>query len=274
MPMTTERARTEPNLWTDVEALARLAVSERATARGLPGRGVGSAPFPAVSFPLFPEREEFAVHAVESPAKLVTGDYYDLFFVSEDRLAIVMADVSGKGVPAAVLKAFTRSMVRNVSTFSLSPADTLTRVNKILHDASLGAMFVTVFLGWYDTRTGALRYANAGHPRPYLIGRDGRISMFGEATGPILGILDVKRYGEGEQPIGEGERLVLYTDGYTEALSPDGDFFGSERLAALLAEHATEPLDRLCELAAKRIDEFQAHQRQDDATILALRRGL
>src|SRR5213593_1625086 len=240
-----------PNLWTDVEALARLAVSERAAAQESRHGIALAAPFPSGAFPPFPERTEFTIHAVESSARLVTGDYSDFFFVSDDTLAIVIADVSGKGIPAAVLMAFTRSMVRNVSAFSVSPSDTLTRVNKILYDARLGPMFVTIFLGWYDTRSGALLYANAGHPKPYVIGRDGRVSAFGEATGPILGILDVKRYGEGKERIGVGERLVLYTDGVTEAPGPDGQFFGPGRLAALLAGHASEPLGGMLELVAR-----------------------
>ncbi len=117
-----------------------------------------------------------------------------------------------------------------------------------------------------------MRYASAGHPKPYLIDRHGRVSAFGEATGPILGILDVKGYGEKEGRIEVGERLVLYTDGVTEVAGPDGEFFGPDRLAALLAERATDPLDRMLSRVARRIDEFQTGRRRDDATLLALQR--
>jgi sigma-B regulation protein RsbU (phosphoserine phosphatase) len=133
-------------------------------------------------------------------------------------------------------------------------------------------MYVTIFLGWYDTRTGALRYANAGHPTPYRIDRSGRVTEFGAATGPLLGILDVERYSEGEGCLEVGDRLVLYTDGVTEACDPVGAFFGQERLGTLLSRCASMPVKRLCEIVAGEVDAFQAHRRQDDATLLALHR--
>ena len=175
-----------PNLWNDVDALARLALSERGVSEATRGGHEPRSPLPKSAFPPFCDRQDFEIHTVESPARVVSGDYCDAFLLSEGTLAVVMADVSGKGVPAALLKGILRSMIRNVSTFSASPGDTLTRVNRMLYEAHLGPMYVTIFLGWYNTRIGTLRYANAGHPHPYLIDREGRASKFGEVFPDVL----------------------------------------------------------------------------------------
>jgi sigma-B regulation protein RsbU (phosphoserine phosphatase) len=259
-------------LWTDVDALARLARSEHSAANSTKaGHALQYSVRPGEALS-FPEGPEFALHALSAPARIVAGDYFDFFFVAEDTMVVVMADVSGKGIPAALLMGVTRSVLRNVSADSASPGATLSRVNKILYDAELGAMFVTIFLGWYNTRTGMLRYANAGHPRPYRLKIGGGIAQVGEVTGPILGILDVKTYGEAEERLAPGERLVLYTDGVTEARNPAGDFFGHARLEGLLQRVASEPVDRMCQLVAREVELFQDGQRQDDATLLALLR--
>jgi sigma-B regulation protein RsbU (phosphoserine phosphatase) len=262
------------NLWTDIDAIARLARSGQKAADASNGSSAVPITPPPGTFPPFPDRREFDIHAVDSPARVVTGDSYDFFFVNEETLAIVMADVSGKGIPAALLVGVTRSMVRNLSAVSTSPGDTLSRVNRILYQTELGAMYVTIFLGWYNTRTGTLVYANAGHPQPFRIVSEAVAVPFGEVTGPILGILDLDRYVTKEAELGIGDKLVLYTDGVTEAMAPNGEFYGSGRLADLLSLNGSQPVDRLCEIVADRVDEFQDHQRQDDTTILTLQRNL
>ncbi len=264
--------RKMPSLWTDREALARLALSGHAAEAALRESGqAGPSADPAPLSSPGP-REEFEVRIAERPARVVSGDYADAFMVSGQTLALVMADVSGKGVPAALLKGVTRSVLRNLSSCTRSPGETLTRLNRILVEAELGSMFVTVFLGWYDVSRGALRYANAGHPPPYLLEASGRVRSFGDVTGPILGILEQDRYGEGEESIGAGDRLVLYTDGVTEARSPEGGFFGHSRLMRFLSRHAFRSAGHLCRLLQRDLEEFQAHQPQDDATLLILHR--
>lgn len=260
------------NLWTDIDALARLARSERVAEHESHLAPAARRPILREGLSDSLERGDLAIHAVDSPARVVTGDSYDFFFVTDDVLAVMMADVSGKGIPAALLMGVTQSMVRNLSSVSESPGDTLTRVNRILHETHLGAMYVTIFLGWYEARNGTMRYANAGHPTPYRIDHGGRVSEFGAATGPLLGILDVERYAEGEGCLEVGDRLVLYTDGVTEARDPVGAFFGRGRLENLLSRCASMPVRRLCEIVAGEVDAFQAHRRQDDATLLALHR--
>jgi len=261
------------NLWSDIDAVERLARGRHATEQYPDGSCGKEIVLPAYSSPYFPDHPEFDIGAVGSSAKMAGGDFYDFFFVSDDTLAVTVADVAGKGVPAALLMEVTRSMVRNLMPACHSPGETLTRVNRILYDAELGSMYVTIFLGWYSTRTGVMRYANAGHPLPYRLDRAGDVRPFGCATGPILGILDVGAYTDEERRLAVGEKLVLYTDGVTEAADRSGELLGAERFEALLAKHAGEPVDRLCESVHLALDSFQAGLRQDDATLVCLQRN-
>jgi sigma-B regulation protein RsbU (phosphoserine phosphatase) len=262
------------NLWTDLEALRRLARSQR-IARLMPGngavsrQGVPSGPFPP--FPILPELE---IHAMDLTARLATGDFCDFFFLSESELALVTADVSGKGVPAAVLCGVTRSVLRNLASTEASPGETLSRLNRILCEANLGSMFLTLFLGQYRIPTGLLRYANAGHPIPFRIGRNGGVEPFGEVTGPILGILDSRAYADREGWLAVGDKLVLFTDGVTEARDPEGNFFAPSRLAACLEGETTSTPGALCESLGRRVRAFQQGPVQDDATVLVLQRNL
>lgn len=260
-------------LWKDVEAVARLARVRAAAEVEAGGEAVRSIRLPSGQRPAFPGRSDFDVFALGSAARTVPGDAHDHFLIDEETLALVIADVSGKGMPAALLTEVTRSLVRCLSCTSRGPGETLSRLNRVLHGADLGSMYVTIFLGWYHTPTGVVRYANAGHPRPLRLERGGRVRTFGRVIGPILGILDVESYPEAEGRLAPGDRLVLYTDGVTEALSPEGEMLGTDRLRFLLAENAGRPVDRLCRSVALAVEEFQAGRLHDDATLLALQRG-
>ena len=207
-------------------------------------------------------------------ARLATGDFCDFFFLSESELALVMADVSGKGVPAAVLRGVTRSVLRNLASKDASPGETLSRLNRILCEANLGSMFLTLFLGQYRSSTGLLRYANAGHPVPFRIGRNGSVEPFGEVTGPILGILDSRAYADREGWLAVGDKLVLFTDGVTEARDPEGNFFAPSRLAACLEGETASAPGALCESLGRSVRAFQQGPGQDDATVLVLQRNL
>ena len=259
------------NLWTDLEALQRLARTERAArAPGhIPARRDSPIHDP---FPAFPGRPGMELHALDMTARLASGDYADFFFLTDTTLALVLADVSGKGVPAAVLRGVTRSVIRFLAPSSHSPGETLTRANRILCGARLGSMFVTLYLGWYEVPTGRVTYANAGHPLPYRLTPEGNVSPLGEVTGPILGILEEREYATRECRLQIGDRLVLVTDGITEARSPQGDFFDGAHLAAALASHARLGLADFCAALAASVRAFQQGRAQDDATILALRR--
>jgi len=259
------------NLWRDVEALMRLSRSARdleedgAVEAGEDAAGDRSGLLPSS------DRGTFQIATRELPARVVSGDLADAFDLPGGEVALVLADVSGKGIPAGVLRAFTRSIVRHVAHCSGTPGETLARVNGILYDARLDAMFVSLFLGWLDPLTGHLRYANAGHPSPLRFAAGVPPEPFAAATGPILGILGLREFATGEVHLHRGETMLLYTDGVAEARNAAGRFLGTRPLATLLARHAVDPLDGLCGEVAQAVDDFQGGRRHDDATLLALR---
>jgi len=258
------------NLWRDVEALMRLSRSARDLEEdGAVGTGdeIGGGPglLPAC------DRGTFQIATRDLPARVVSGDLADAFDLPGGEVALVLADVSGKGIPAGVLRAFTRSIVRHVAHCSGTPGETLVRVNGILYDARLDAMFVSLFLGWLDPLTGHLRYANAGHPSPLRFAAGVSPRPFAAATGPILGILGLREFATEEVRLDRGETMLLYTDGVAEARNVSGRFLGTRPLAALLTRHANDPIEDLCGEVAWAVDDFQGGRRHDDATLLALR---
>jgi len=261
------------NLWTDVEALDRLARSARTAEAGdedrldSPGR---SAPLEAR--PLLPRSRGagFEIASSDRPARFVSGDLLDAFPLGKGTVAVVVGDVSGKGIPAGVLGAFARSIVRHVAPLGADPGDTLERVNRILCGARLDAMYVTLFLGILDTGTGLFRYANGGHP-PALRLLGGKAIPFGGATGPILGLLDRRPFDTGQITLRRGEIVVVTTDGVTEAERTDGESFGLPRLAALLEGLERPTPSAACEAIEAAVEAFEGDRRHDDATVLALR---
>jgi len=263
------------NLWTDVEALDRLARSARAAEPRRRRAPSPADPAGSEALPLLPrfEGERFAVAADERPARLVSGDLVDAFPLGDDAIAVAIGDVSGKGTPAGVMAAFVRSIVRHVAPLGTSPGDTLERVNRILCGARLDAMYVTLFLGVLDLRCGLLRYASGGHPPALRRAPGARASAFGEATGPVLGLLDRRSFDTASVALLPGELLLLTTDGITEAEREDGEFFGLQRLAARL--DGVDPLTPDETLAAIEtgLAAFEGGDRRDDATLLALRFG-
>lgn len=224
-------------------------------------------------FPPFPERKEFDLHAVNVAAKEVAGDFYDFYFIANDLLVITIADVSGKGLPAALFMSATRTLIRNLASDGLEPAKVLSKANNTLARDNAECMFVTLFLAQYDTRTGRLVYANAGHNPPYCVDRAGTVRSFGRATGLVLGAMEGAEYTQGEITLAVGERLVLYTDGVTEATSRANELFGEERFEQLLSRNASASVSQLCEIVTKTIDEYQAHEQFDDITLLVLHRN-
>jgi sigma-B regulation protein RsbU (phosphoserine phosphatase) len=224
------------------------------------------------TFPAFPDRTEFDLHAVIAPAKHVAGDFYDYFFAGPDSLVFVIGDVSGKGVPAAIFMAVSRTVIRNLAAREESPAAVLKAANDVLVRDSAESMFVTMFIARYDVRTGRLRYANAGHPPPLRLDSAGRVQRFGTTTGTVLGMIPEAIYTEGEARLEPGETLILYTDGLPEARSPRGEFFGDERvMAAVLAGIGEEPA-ALCRRISETTAVFQAGAFADDLTLLVVAR--
>ena len=223
-------------------------------------------------FPAFPQRKDFELHAAMVPAKEVGGDFFDFFLLDSDHLGFVIGDVSGKGVPAALFMAVSRTLLRATAQHQALPGECLTYMNTSLSSQSDSAMFTTVFYGILNTRTGELRFANGGHNRPYLVGVDGKVRPLSDESGPIVGIMDGFGYETYTGKIAPGESIVLYTDGVTEARNKDDEFFGDEQLEELLAVHGAEPAEQLVASVHAAVQEFAAGTPQaDDITVLALR---
>jgi sigma-B regulation protein RsbU (phosphoserine phosphatase) len=225
-------------------------------------------------FPPFPEQKEFDLYAKNGPARFVAGDFFDFFFTDKRTLAFMIADVSGKGVPAAMFMVITRTLLRNIASVGKPPSDVLNEANRLLFENNDRGMFVTLFLGYYDLTSGKVWYVNAGHHQPYCINRSGGVRKFGKVTGTILGIAEGLEYEDAHEMLAPGETLILYTDGFPEARTPAGEFLNEDRFRALLEGHATESITDLCERVFRNVMDFQQQKPADDLTILGLRRLL
>ncbi len=223
-------------------------------------------------FPPFPHRKDFELHAAMTPAKEVGGDFFDFFLLDTEHLAFVVGDVSGKGVPAALFMAVSRTLLRATAQHERSPGECLTYMNATLTEQNVSGMFVTLFYGVLDTGTGEIRFANAGHNPPYLLSADGSIRTLREKSGPILGCLEGMIYKTRTCKIRRGEGLVLYTDGVTEALDKNRNFFEEQRLEQFLQEHAADSAEQLVAGLQGTVQAFSTGMPQaDDITVLALR---
>lgn len=221
----------------------------------------------------FPSGARFEVAGVNTPAAFIGGDFYDAYESSPGVLTLVMADVSGHGVSAALFMALARTTLRSFAAERANqrgPAELLTLTNAALARDNEAGFFVTIYLAQYEPATGHLRYANAGHPPPLVLGPDGYSRRLGEATGTLLGVFPDSTYEEGEGVLSPGTRLVLYTDGIPEARSPAQEFFGDDRFTALLAEVADKPPEVICAHVIEELEKFQGGAAADDITLMVL----
>jgi sigma-B regulation protein RsbU (phosphoserine phosphatase) len=225
------------------------------------------------TFPPFPHRKEFDLYALNKPARHVAGDFFDFFLADDNTLVFVLADVSGKGIPAAMFMAMTRTILRNLASTDLSPSQVFEKANQILARDNENGMFVTMFLGYYDIPSGRLRYANAGHLLPFRMGDGKSVRSFGKVTGPVLGCIENQSFQEEESVLEKGESILLYTDGATEARSPESQFFGEKRFSELVDKVGRESVEEQCQNIFKTLDRFQNHILQDDITLLILHRN-
>jgi len=205
------------------------------------------------------------------PARDVGGDYFDFIELPGDRLAIVIGDVSGKGVPAALLMAGLQASVRSLAPTASSPAELNERINEMLYESSSAARYATFLLGIYDLKGHKFLFSNAGHHPPLRV-RNGEVEPLISGSGFPLGMFDAASYEESQSQLQVGDLLALYTDGLVETPNAAGEEFGEERFAALLAENSAAPLDtvatRLLGALNSWAGELDAH---DDATVLLLR---
>jgi phosphoserine phosphatase RsbU/P len=222
--------------------------------------------------------QEFGVHAELSlratmnAAKEVGGDFYDFFAIDEHRVAVTVADVSGKGVPAAFFMAVSRTLLRAVARFCDGPAATLTRLNDLLEADNAEMMFVTLFYAVIDTRDGSVCYSNAGHNPPYVLRADGSIEALAPTGDMALGVMGGMDYSELGLVLAPGETLAMYTDGVTEACNPAEELFGEPRLETLLSDIGRLDVEEITLRIVAAVKAFEDGSPQtDDVTTLVVR---
>ena len=234
------------------------------------GREIQMSMIPLV-FPPFPDHDEFSVFAALEPAREVGGDFYDYYFIDEERFCFCIGDVSGKGVPAALFMAMAKTLIKSRAADDRSTASILTHVNDELSADNHSCMFVTIFSGILNIRTGELLYTNAGHNPPYLKRRDGTLQLLDQRHGPIIGAVEGMVYAEGRDTMEPGDMLLLYTDGVTEAMDVEGRLFSENRLEQLLTGMDTDDADKVVDNTLIAVQAFEGEaERADDITILAL----
>jgi sigma-B regulation protein RsbU (phosphoserine phosphatase) len=206
------------------------------------------------------------------PAQNVGGDFYDFFLIDDDRLGFVIGDVAGKGVPAALFMAVSKTLLKATALKGLPPEECLQQVNHILYLESVATMFVTIFYGILDTRTGELHYCNGGHNPPYLLRANGEIEA-SELTGGIaLGAMKNSAYKAKKVALQSGEGVFLFTDGVTEAMDRAGELFSEARLEENLKGKPDVSLSQLMQSVVEAVNAYSAGVPQaDDITILTLR---
>jgi phosphoserine phosphatase RsbU/P len=223
-------------------------------------------------FPPFPDRNDFEIHAQMTSAKEVGGDFFDFFLIDDDHLGIVIGDVSGKGMPAALYMAMTHTQVKTVALRGIPPEECMAEVNRILQKDNAAFMFATCFYGILHTRTGELRYSSAGHNPPYRFGSDGSISPLDARGGTPLGLLPRKEYKGASAQFDPGDGLFLYTDGVPEANNSEMEDFTNKRLAEVLGAAAALPSHEMIDAVNSRLLAFTAGAPQsDDITMVAVR---
>lgn len=222
-------------------------------------------------FPPFPDRKEFDIYASMDPAKEVGGDFYDFFLTDSDHLCIVMADVSGKGIPAALFMMSAKIMISDFAEIGKTPSEILMAVNAKLSANNPQKMFVTVWLGILELSTGRLTAANAGHEYPVLMQPNGKFEILKDDHGPMVCFMKKIRYKEYEICLKPGARLFLYTDGIPEASDSNEQMFGMDRLVDTLNEKKDASLNELLESVRCSVDSFVMGAEQfDDITMLCL----
>ena len=224
-------------------------------------------------FPPFPGRKEFDLYATMTPAKEVGGDFYDFFLVDEDHLAVVMADVSGKGVPAALFMVIAKTLIKNHAQAGMSPSQVFETVNNQLCENNEAGMFVTAFLGVLEISTGRFAYVNAGHNPPLVSAGGQSFDWLPSRRGFVLAGMEDMRYRQQEITLQPGDCLFLYTDGVTEALDPENNLYSEERLKAFFngPEMAGRSPEERLRLLHGDIAAFAAGAEQaDDITMLLL----
>lgn len=220
-------------------------------------------------FPPFPERDDIDLHAFLDPAREVGGDLYDFFFIDDDKLAIIIGDVAGKGVPASLFMAVTRTLLRSKMIKGTSTAEVIDQINKDLIQDNDSKLFVTLLLCIVDIKTKTIEYTNAGHNPPYIVTKDRKVNPLKDKHGMALGLFDLKPYGSSKYVLNNGDKFVLYTDGINEAMDVDHNLYDYERFEARLNETNNLTAKESTSLILNDIKTFTRDAEQsDDITLL------
>ena len=222
-------------------------------------------------YPAFPDRPEFDIYASMRPAKEVGGDFYDFYLIDKDHLGMVIADVSGKGVPAALFMMMSRILIKNYAMMGYSPAQVLEQTNNSICMNNKEDMFVTVWYGVLEISTGKITAANAGHEFPIIKKQGGKYELLQDKHGFVIGGMEGMKYAEYEIQLDSGEMLFLYTDGVPEATDSENNMYGTDRLLeAMNSKEHTDPLELLGSITDN-VDQFVGEaDRFDDMTMLAV----
>ncbi len=223
-------------------------------------------------FPAFPKRKDFDIFASMHPAKEVGGDFYDFYFTDSYSLHFVIADVSGKGVPAAMFMMRAMTELKTLTESGKSIGDVFTDSNNALCAGNAAAMFVTAWQGGIDLSTGCLNYANAGHNPPLVRHADGKFNFLKSRAGFVLAGMDGVQYKQFELQLEPGDIVYLYTDGVTEATNAANELYGENRLLNVVNAREYESMQSLCEAVRADVDAFVGEADQfDDITMVAFR---
>jgi serine phosphatase RsbU (regulator of sigma subunit) len=240
------------------------------------------------------KRPEFTLYAELAPAKDAAGDFYDFFYLDDDRLALIVADVSGKGITAAIFMSFAKTILRNICPGEKNPADALNKANRILASNNVKCMFVTVFLCFYNIKTGIITYSNAGHHEAIILAENSKNNLgdmqkltnrfhdksfkstynsFGNLNNLPLGVMINSKYDTDQKKLELGESIICYTDGVTEGISPLEEEYGEKRLCKLIDEHRSSSPFKLTKKIIKNVIEFEGKNRFDDITVMIFKRN-
>lgn len=232
------------------------------------GRDIQTSMLPTV----VPDRPEITLCASMEAAREVGGDFYDYYMLNENELCFCVADVSGKGVPAALFMAMSKTLIKSRAADDKTPAKVITRVNAELSEDNPECMFVTAFLAVLDLRNGELRFTNAGHNPPLLRRATGEVEAIVDRHGPVVGIMPGEDYGESTLTMAPGDVILVFTDGVTEAMDIDDNLYGDERLLEVMASAPDCNAQTVVNAVNASVEEFASGAEQaDDITMIAAR---
>lgn len=258
---------------TTVDTLKRYIkeAEERIDAELAFAKAIQHSALPSV-FPPYPNRREFEIHASMYTAKEVGGDFYDFYFIDDDNLAFLVADVSGKGIPAAMFMMTSKTIIKSFAESGMNVEDVFTNANEKLCEGNDAGMFVTAWLGILNVKTGKVLFANAGHNPPLVKHADGTYEYLKSRAGFVLAGMEGVRYRKNELQLQPGDAIYLYTDGVTEATNINNELYGEERLHLVLEKNKDADTRSICDLIKEDVDKFVGKAPQfDDITMLALK---